>query len=458
LDPGTWSGDSKYIPAYFALIAVLLGILYFNFFTQAEVDLTSYASCVGSFNYSFRINAVSTQAHDWSKHSREIGMAYEATLQIYNPERSVFGREPFPGGRPPKLGMRKDEAAMYAQKKVKVLGNSLFDEFDGSVSGPATMGVASLMLAQRWPKDYMPAATRQKDILLEQAPRHRNGAISHRFEHVELRSEAIGMFTPFLAYYGVATSNVSYVQEAVRQCRLYRDTLLIEQGSAKGLWKHIDGSSPDTGAWASGNAWAAYGMAQVSAIVSAWPRSNATLSKEKSELDLWIGEIIDGAIRTDTDTSNLLNNYLGGKDSTGETSATSLLAATVYRMASIKPDVFAYKSYLEWAHEKRRAVFRHIDPDGFARPAADPFTSALKEPVGFSPEGESFVLLMGTAWRDCVCSGTCLDGYGQEIEKVRYCLSCRFDANVLQKPPRDLNVRTLTGFSWESLYGFLKAL
>lgn len=311
LDPGTWSSDLKYTPVYVAFGAVLLSILYLNFFHRPEVDLTSYESCVGTFNYTFRINAASTQAHDWSKQSREIGMAYEATLQIYNPERSVFGPDPFPGGKLPKLGMRMDEAAVYAQEKVKVLGNSLFDEDDGSVSGPATMGVAALMLAQRWSKDYMPAATRQKDILLEKALRHSNGAISHRFDHVELRSGAIGMFPPFLAYYGVATKDLSIIQEAVRQIGLYRDALLIKSGPTKGLWKHIFGPAADTKAWSSGNAWAAYGMARVSATIAAWPESSIALSKESDELNGWIREIVDGAMRTDSDDSKLLKNYLG---------------------------------------------------------------------------------------------------------------------------------------------------
>lgn len=318
LDPGTWSSKHRNLPFYVGFAAVLLGVLYSRFIHVPEVDLSSYASCVGSFDYTFRVNAVSTQAHDLSQQGREIGMAYEATMQMYNPERSVFAHDPFPGGKLPSLGMRMDEAALYARKKVNVLGDSLSDEHDDSTSGPATMGVAALMLAQRWSKDYMPAATRQKDILLEQAPRHSNGAISHRLKNVEIRSEAIGMFAPLLAYYGVATGNLSVIQEAVRQCRLYRDVLLIRNGSTKGLWQHVAGPSPSAKPWSSGNAWAAYGMSRISATIAGWPESNIALSKEKNELDDWIREIIDGVIRTDTDPSQLLKNYLGESDWDGE--------------------------------------------------------------------------------------------------------------------------------------------
>lgn len=59
----------------------------------------------------------------------------------------------------------------------------------------------------------------------------------------------------------------------------------------------------------------------------------------------------------------------------GETTGTSLLAATVYRMASISPDIFAQDKYLDWANEKRRAVFQRVDNDGFAKPAAYPYVS-----------------------------------------------------------------------------------
>jgi hypothetical protein len=298
------------------------------------------------------------------------------------------------------------------------MGDSLFDEADGSVSGPATMGVAALMLAQRWGK-YLPAATRQKNIVLERAPRHDNGAISDRFDRVEIRAEAVGQFAPLLAYYGVATDDLDVLREAVHQCRLHRDILRITQGPTKGLWKHVVGSAADDGAWSSGNAWAAYGMAKVSATIAAWSASNATLAKEKQELDTWIKEILDGAIANDD--SELLRNYIGDSGWAGETSGTSLLAATAYRMAILRLDMFP-SEYIHWAHQKRREVYRRVDDDGFATPAANPYDSKSKEAV-ISPEGESFLLLLGTAWRDCVCRGPCLASYEAEIEKVSFVIS-----------------------------------
>ena len=437
-DPGTWSKSTKWMPAYIAVAAVAIALLFLRFLHTPGLDTSNYEDCKATFNYSFPVNAALSQAETLSKHSWEIGYAHEGIMQIYNPERSVFGPDPFPGGKLPKLGLRLDEASLYAQKKIKVLGRSLLDEENGAVSDPAALGVAALMLGQRsWnSKEYRDAAERQSDLLLKHAPRYANGAISHRHGSAELWSDAIAMFPPFLAYLAVANSKTELMHEAVKQIGLYREVLRIEAGSTKGLWKHIVGSaeSLDEGAWSTGNAWAAYGMARVRATLSAWPPSNDTLAQDTEELDAWIVEILDAAISTDDDDSGLLRNYLGDGDYAGETSGTSLLAATAYRMAVINPTVFGSTKYLDWAHSKRHTVTERIDEDGFAKPAANPLNSRSKVPVDGSAEGESFLLLLGAAWRDCVCSGLCLDTYLAEHEDVSGTVNC-FSPPVLTIPP-----------------------
>ncbi|KAF2208634.1 hypothetical protein CERZMDRAFT_9508, partial [Cercospora zeae-maydis SCOH1-5] len=335
-------------------------------------------------------------------HSWEIGYAHEATMQIFNPERSVFGSNPFPGGQLPSLGLRLDEASLYAQPKIRTHDESLFDEENGAMSDPASLGVAALMFGRRsWnSKDYRAAAERQKDLLLKRAPRYANGAISHRRDNAELWADAVAMFPPFLAYYGVAKNDTDLLHEAVVQIGLYRDVLQSENG----LWKHIVGS-PDRaveGYWSTGNAWVAYGMARVRATISAWSRNNATLTNDQERLDSWIKELLDAVIASDDHGSGLLRNRLQDKGYDGETSGTSLLAATVYRMAISNPMVFGKREYLEWANAKRHAVVSRVDKDGFAKPAADPLNHKSKEPAEISPEGESFLLLLGAAWRDCV--------------------------------------------------------
>lgn len=419
LDPGTWSASFKFLPAYIALIGIFIAI-YWNHFTQEEIptDLSSYESCTGTFNYSFRINAALEQAQKEARHSWEVGYAFEATQQIFNPERSVFGPDPFPNGKLPSLGLRLDEASLYAEPRLKSHGKVLFKDEKDAVSDPAAVGIAALMLSQKWNnKDLMTAATRQKDILLNEAPRYSNGAISHRLGEPQLWSDAIAMFPPFLAYYGVATNDLDLTREAVRQIGLYRDVLRIGAGRTQGLWRHIVGPSEDfdEGAWSTGSAWAAYGMARVRATITAWPLSNASLSKEKNDLDTWIAEILSGAVITDDDSSGLLRNYPGDSTWSGETSGTALLVAAAYRMAILRPDVFAKNTYLDWMHRKRRAVIQRVDENGVARPAVNPLKPKSRTPfTGVSPEGQSFVLLLGTAWRDCVCAGICLDAYKKE--------------------------------------------
>ena len=69
-----------------------------------------------------------------------------------------------------------------------------------------------------------------------------------------------------------------------------------------------------------------------------------------------------------------------------------------------------------------------VDDDGFAKPAVNPLKHLSREPTESSPEGASFLLMLGSAWRgksrnvsndkhmkhvltfvtlDCVCAGVC---------------------------------------------------
>ncbi len=266
------------------------------------------------------------------------------------------------------------------------------------------------MIGQRY-REWVEAATQQKDYLLKNAPRYRNGAVSHRVEVAELWSDAIHMFPPFLAYYGVATKDLDLVKEAVKQTELYRNVLMIKEGPKKGLWRHIVGPSEkaDEGAWSTGNGWAAYGMARVRATVFAWSVSAESMAKEISALDGYIGEILEGAIGSDDHPSGLLRNYLGDNGWFADTAGTSLLAAAALRFAMFD-GVSAAKQveYLAWANLKREAVFAHIGEDGVPRPTVNSLKHDQREPFeGINPEAQSFLLMLGAAWRDCRCSGRC---------------------------------------------------
>ncbi|TKA66584.1 hypothetical protein B0A55_10160 [Friedmanniomyces simplex] len=409
----TWPTSLKLSPFPLVLLATFATLYYQYFTSDPGLDLRTPEACAATFNFTFRINAARSEAETLATHSWEYGTAAEAITELVNPEKAVFAVEPFPGDRVPGQGVKMDQAVIWVYQHIRHDGPTLFADAEDegwSVSDPASLGVVTVMVGQRWNWEmYLNAAERQKDFLLNDAPRYVNGAISHRRDVAELWSDAVSMFPPFLAYYGVHKRDLALMRAAVHQVQLYRDALVIPEGPKRGLWKHIVGPSElaDDGAWSTGNAWAAYGMARVRATISGWKPSRDVMGDEIVKLDRWIGEILDGAIRTDDDESGLLRNYLGQKSWFAETSGTALLAATAYRLAVLRPDTYAQPHYLAWAHAKRAAVASRVDDDGFAKPAVNPLKHSSREPVESSPEGASFLLMMGSAWRDCVCRGVC---------------------------------------------------
>lgn len=230
------------------------------------------------------------------------------------------------------------------------------------------------------------------------------------------------MAPPFLAYYAADSDDEALLMEAVRQCRLYREVLQLDDGSSYGtLWRHIIGpEAEDMGLWSTGNAWAAAGMARVLATVMKAPIAQGRLWRDEAidQLTLYIKEILDGVLGVDLD-NGLVRNYmddLEGPLGFGEISGTSLLAATAYRMAVINPRVFG-RPYILWAERVRHTLGGsdregnpHITEEGIAQPAVDPLDWKNPIPVTTgSPEGQSFVALLYAAWRDCVRETVCSD-------------------------------------------------
>jgi len=402
-NPFTWPAS-----VYVALLLVSAAAYFSGFIVEPDFDNASPELCRSTFNYTFRVNAARSQVERLSTHSWEYGTGVEAMLELLDPDMTVFASEPFPADKVQKLPMKRPQSILWMQRHIRIKNEPTLYADDFSVSDPAALGVTAVMLGQKDSKTFQ-AAMRQKDYLLNDAKRYSNGAISHRVEVAELWSDAISMFPPFLAFYAVAANDLELMKEAVKQCGLYREVLMIDSGPKKGLWKHIVGPSDmaDEGVWSTGAAWAAYGMVRVRATISGWRPSNETMSEELSQLDSWIGEILDGAIRTDDHESGLLRNYLGDTEWFGETSGTALLAAAAYRMAVLNPVMFAQPKYVNWAQEKRKTILSLVDENGYAFPAVNPLKHNSKEPVKESAEGESFLLMLGSAWRDCVCTGVC---------------------------------------------------
>lgn len=229
------------------------------------------------------------------------------------------------------------------------------------------------------------------------------------------------MVPPFLAYYAADKQDLDLLQTSIQQCQLYRQILQSNNsGALNGVWTHVQGpQDEDTGLWSTGNAWAAAGMTRVLATVTkATFISNLAWRQQAIDnLTQYIKEIVDGVMQAPLD-DGLLRNYLsdvsGDGHGFGEISGSSLIAASIYRMAVLRPDVFD-SDYIAWADNIRTTLSGkdtnnnpHITSLGIATPAVNPL--AWKDTTPFtkgSPEGQAFVVLMYAGWRDCVNAKKC---------------------------------------------------
>ncbi|KAF7321143.1 hypothetical protein HMN09_00202400 [Mycena chlorophos] len=386
------------------------------------------------FDPGFNITAVAATAKSLPSHVWEFGTAIEALLELDTPAYSVFGPSPFPV---PALDPASVPALAYAQAKI-VLGTGAFalDNGDGAAGDPASLGVGATMLGKT-NQTFADAAAGEIEYLLANVPRWVNGAISHRADVAELWADFMYMAPPFIAFYGADSGNATLLETAYVQCGLQREVLLYLSNSSEpspagtsssgGRWEHIVGpQSADPGHWSTGNGWAAAGMTRVLATILKAPVAQTApwQAQAISDLTSWIKEILDGAIASPFDLtqggSGLLRNYLddisGDGHGFGEISGSSLLASVAYRMAVLAPETFGSDSeYIAFAEGIRKTLggdddsgAPHITANGTATPAVNPLGWQDTTPyTAGSPEGNNFVVLLYSAWRDCVYAGVC---------------------------------------------------
>ncbi len=128
-----------------------------------------------------------------ASHSWEWGTAAEALLELYDPELSVFGANPFPNSRVPNAS--PDTFALtYARQFINRDSQVLVG--DSAVGDPASLGVSAILLGQS-DDVYIGAANREADYILNDAPRFSNGAISHRPDVAEIWADNMAMSFPF---------------------------------------------------------------------------------------------------------------------------------------------------------------------------------------------------------------------------------------------------------------------
>lgn len=403
-----------------------------------------------------------------AQHSWEFATAAHATLEYHNPELCAYGpllrkRESFTpnlhaGGRPLEEVPALQYIKQYISDDKSELQSSPF-----AIGDPPSLIPFALLLARTSEEEivsrYFAAVDRQIDVILHHGPKHPNGAISHWRRQAELWSDFVHMTPPSIAEWALRTHNSHFIHESVQQIRLYHEILAVKPGKtslplpsrAHGLWRHIfvspgnDKKNQDLGLWTTGNGWVGLGICRTWAILLQWlevlpdqrqdSEAANNLSKTWSEIfDLksWVKELIDGVIRVDSnhepseasesnDDCPLLHNYLSDQSYFRECAGTAALVATVFRyylllFASLRRnarlaepgETDEYRErHLLWARSKRLAVHGHIDQrSGVAAPSVWPLDHFDRNPCfSGSSEGQSFIILMETAWRDWNESG-----------------------------------------------------
>ncbi|THV05421.1 Six-hairpin glycosidase [Dendrothele bispora CBS 962.96] len=354
------------------------------------------ASLDSSAIASVRQNLLNSATLSW-----ELGTAAEALLELECPTLSVFNQSAFPPPYQLNDGLNITDVVNIANNVLaaKTTDSLPLIDNDGAVGDPASVGVAVLLA--NWTKSdltntaYSTAAGNQLNYLLNVAPRTASGAISHRADEAQLWADFVYMAPPFIAYFGSlqgGDGETSLLQIAYEQCSLYRDGLRDEGG----LWRHVaQGSWQDNTHWATGNGWAAAGMLRVLETLNHTSQAQNFVD-HRANLTSWIEEIILAAWQHQSENGTLLN-VIDDPSSFADSAGTALLAYVTYRMANYTGN----GALIPYANKALRLVEDSIDSEGWLRNTVNPYTfntpSTLEVP---SPEGQAFVLLLHSAWRD----------------------------------------------------------
>jgi hypothetical protein len=174
---------------------------------------------------------------------------------------------------------------------------------------------------------------------------------------------------------------------------------------------------------ANSNAWAIAGMTRVLATILKWePRSGDAVeptyleirSQVEDKLIHLLKSMLHCLIAQSRDTkTGLLKNYQDGDGSLaaewayGDAAGTALVTSAVYRLAVILPTHFNLPLYLDWADQNYKTVTNYIDTSGKVTPVARVQGIPSKFPAEQTNEGQSMVILMYAARRDCVEATIC---------------------------------------------------
>ncbi|KAL5512387.1 hypothetical protein ACEPAG_3379 [Sanghuangporus baumii] len=424
----------------FPLLAITLAL---SGATSAEQNLTIA-----------QVDIVVQRLNESASESWEVGTEQQALIELTTPSFSVLNDSFVPpsSSLPSSLSPVIDSITQVIQNRstlIRSQSNLTSPQplwpGDGSAADPASNGVAALIANWTGQEgvsgvDYAGAAREQMDYLWQRVPRTEDGALSHRVSQVQLWSDFVYMVPPFLAYYGVLTSNRSMVEEAHNQIKLYRSYLLSDSSPGDDdhrLWRHVVLGSDfqDPGFWSTGNGWAAAGMLRVLGTIQNSQYRNA-MKGEVRDLRNWVNEIHDGMYLYMRD-DGLFHNYANDSSSFADAASAALLASTVYRHAlltrtyrhlpqaefvrralwapsstnssttSQEPPSFSndpfFSQNTSFVDPNALTNMTHFDSRGWLTPVVNPHS--FGQQGARSPEAQAFVVLMYSAWRDWVQDG-----------------------------------------------------
>jgi len=130
-----------------------------------------------------------------------------------------------------------------------------------------------------------------------------------------------------------------------------------------------------------------------------------------------IQEILDAVILNPKDANGLIRNYIDDPSWFGEVSGSSLLASVAYRIGTMSPMLTLngcalkpddVNKYISFAEDVRKTLGngQHIASNGTVVPVINPLNWGDRIPfTQGSPEGNTFVVLLYSAWRDCIRAG-----------------------------------------------------
>ncbi|GAA5846894.1 hypothetical protein JCM5353_004848 [Sporobolomyces roseus] len=377
-----------------AVAAILLSI------TSLAAPVARRAAAAQSTLSDATLQLVQSRLQDVAVDTWTAGTYGEALLELHYPSLSVYS---------PHFANASDNPSQvislvdsWSEKRPSWTKELAYVK-DGAAGDPPALGVSFLIAAINSNDGEKKAklweeAREQLDYLLNDVPRTNDGAISHRPPHesVQLWADFMYMVPPFLAYYGVMSNNVSLLEEAVTQCKLYQKYLSSE---SSGALRHVVlGDWQDNGLWATGNGWAAAGMTRVAATLQN-SQYAGQFADDIGDLKRLTKNVLEGSfsyLRRD----GLLPNYYDVESSFSDAAGSALLAATAYRLATLDSTSSTdYSSVLSSAATIRSAVNDNVDSiSGWLSNVVDPLSFAQQAKT--SPEGQAFILLLQAAWSD----------------------------------------------------------